>query len=104
MGGRGKGGRGPSDEAIREAGPHQDTPLPPSLPCASDKVPCLYFFIFFINLCQDGEASESRTGRQMTLVGNHAHTRARPSTVVLHTDLIGKQFWEEHPDLLGPKK
>lgn len=40
----------------------------------------------------------------MTLVGNHAHTRARPSTVVLHTDLIGKQFWEEHPDLLGPKK
>lgn len=47
-----------------------------------------------------GTTAAGPRGRQVTLAGNHVHSKARPSTVVLHTDLIGKQFWDEHPDLL----
>ncbi|KAK7499403.1 hypothetical protein BaRGS_00009378 [Batillaria attramentaria] len=58
--------------------------------------------------CKDSEpdatTTPTRTGRQMTLVGNHIHTKARPSTIVLHTDLIGAKFWEDHPEILGAKK
>lgn len=28
-------------------------------------------------------------------------TRARPSIERLHVDLIGEQFWEEHPEILS---
>ncbi|KAK7109307.1 hypothetical protein V1264_013368 [Littorina saxatilis] len=56
--------------------------------------------------CKEGVSGDTKPttdGRQMTLVGNHVHTKARPSTVVLHTDLIGKQFWEDNLDILGPR-
>ena len=31
-------------------------------------------------------------------------TRPRPSIERLHVDLIGEQFWEEHPEILVPSK
>ena len=30
--------------------------------------------------------------------------RPRPSIERLHVDLIGEQFWEEHPEILNPTK
>ncbi|KAL8622649.1 hypothetical protein ACOMHN_009283 [Nucella lapillus] len=30
--------------------------------------------------------------------------QTQDSSVVLHTDLIGQQFWDDHPHILGPKK
>lgn len=64
--------------------------------------------------CRDGDAPGGDTARGVTSqaggraamtqpVNNHHQGKARPSTVVLHTDLIGKQFWDDHPDILGPR-
>ncbi|XP_076439664.1 putative tRNA(His) guanylyltransferase [Babylonia areolata] len=53
---------------------------------------------------QGSSVPDTPTGRGVTLVENHMHTKAGPSILVLHGDFITKQFWEQHPVLLGPRK
>ncbi|RUS81405.1 hypothetical protein EGW08_010843 [Elysia chlorotica] len=35
--------------------------------------------------------------------GHDARASKKPMSVVLHTDIIGKQFWEDNPHILNPK-
>ncbi|XP_025094039.1 probable tRNA(His) guanylyltransferase [Pomacea canaliculata] len=53
---------------------------------------------------KDQDSSPMTQTNQRTLVGNPLHSRARPSTLVLHVDIIGNKFWEENPEILAPRK
>ncbi|XP_076460784.1 putative tRNA(His) guanylyltransferase isoform X2 [Babylonia areolata] len=48
----------------------------------------------------EGTACESQTVPE----GATSNTKADHSSVILHTDLIGQQFWDNYPHILGPKK
>lgn len=60
--------------------------------------------IFWFDVWQDQDSSPMTQTNQRTLMGNPLHSRARPSTLVLHVDIIGNKFWEENPEILAPRK
>ncbi|XP_005089456.1 probable tRNA(His) guanylyltransferase [Aplysia californica] len=52
---------------------------------------------------RDAEAQSERETNNYRGYSASKKSERKPGSVVLHSDIIGKKFWEEHPYILNPK-